>query len=194
MLQDSVPDGSYNDPFLSSVCACVCARVCVYAMHLYIYTHACHYSCIYIYNIIYDMWMCVGEVWEVFFVGWRSWTWWWEIMIRGWVNSTDQKRRSEYPELPAVFAFIRASRFWGIAEIWMTFTKICTFCLKGMTFSRNDSSPIVGEAARLPDGSHSPQSALWLAEQVLKPVGFSWGTGTGLWIIPVFVWDSFKHL
>lgn len=45
-----------------------------------------------------------------------------------------KKRRSEYPELPAVFAFIRASRFWGIAEIWMTFKKICTFCLKGMTF------------------------------------------------------------
>ena len=24
MFQDSVPAGSYNDPFLSSVCACVC--------------------------------------------------------------------------------------------------------------------------------------------------------------------------
>ena len=26
MFQDSVPTGSYNDPFLSSVCVCVCAR------------------------------------------------------------------------------------------------------------------------------------------------------------------------
>ena len=25
MFQDSVPAGSYNDPFLSSVCMCVCA-------------------------------------------------------------------------------------------------------------------------------------------------------------------------
>ena len=36
MLQDSVPAGSYNDPFLSSVCkrkarVCVCVRVCVKA-------------------------------------------------------------------------------------------------------------------------------------------------------------------
>ena len=30
MFQDSVPAGSYNDPFLSSVCVCMCARcVCV---------------------------------------------------------------------------------------------------------------------------------------------------------------------
>ena len=29
MFQDSVPAGSYNDPFLSSVCVCVC--VCVKA-------------------------------------------------------------------------------------------------------------------------------------------------------------------
>ena len=31
MFQDSVPDGSYNDPFLSSVCVCVraCVRACV---------------------------------------------------------------------------------------------------------------------------------------------------------------------
>ena len=28
MFQDSVPAGSYNDPFLSSVCLCVC--LCVY--------------------------------------------------------------------------------------------------------------------------------------------------------------------
>ena len=26
MFQDSVPTGSYNDPFLSSVCVCACAR------------------------------------------------------------------------------------------------------------------------------------------------------------------------
>ena len=29
MFQDSVPAGSYNDPFLSSVCVCVCVRGCV---------------------------------------------------------------------------------------------------------------------------------------------------------------------
>ena len=29
MFQDSVPAGSYNDPFLSSVCVCVCVCVCV---------------------------------------------------------------------------------------------------------------------------------------------------------------------
>ena len=28
MFQDSVPAGSYNDPFLSSVCVCVCVFVC----------------------------------------------------------------------------------------------------------------------------------------------------------------------
>ena len=27
MFQDSVPAGSYNDPFLSSVCVCVCVKV-----------------------------------------------------------------------------------------------------------------------------------------------------------------------
>ena len=30
MFQDSVPAGSYNDPFLSSVCVCVCVCVCVF--------------------------------------------------------------------------------------------------------------------------------------------------------------------
>ena len=27
MFQDSVPAGSYNDPFLSSVCVCVCGMM-----------------------------------------------------------------------------------------------------------------------------------------------------------------------
>ena len=33
MFQDSVPAGSYNDPFLSSVCVCVglCWCVCVFS-------------------------------------------------------------------------------------------------------------------------------------------------------------------
>ena len=31
MFQDSVPAGSYNDPFLSSVCVPVCVRACMRA-------------------------------------------------------------------------------------------------------------------------------------------------------------------
>ena len=34
MFQDSVPAGSYNDPFLSSVFECVCA--CMYTIYIYI--------------------------------------------------------------------------------------------------------------------------------------------------------------
>ena len=61
MFQDSVPAGSYNDPFLSSVCtcmreyvyACICACVykCAYmCICLYVYMNC---KCIYIYTIIY---------------------------------------------------------------------------------------------------------------------------------------------
>ena len=43
MFQDSVPAGSYNDPFLSSVCMCICMYntciyICIYiCMHVYMH-------------------------------------------------------------------------------------------------------------------------------------------------------------
>ena len=44
MFQDSVPAGSYNDPFLSSVCVSGYLRFYIYIwlyMYVYIYTHTC---------------------------------------------------------------------------------------------------------------------------------------------------------
>ena len=38
MFQDSVPAGSYNDPFLSSVCVCLCGYIYIYTLYQqYIY-------------------------------------------------------------------------------------------------------------------------------------------------------------
>ena len=36
MFQDSVPAGSYNDPFLSSVCVCSAAAVVVVVVVLFV--------------------------------------------------------------------------------------------------------------------------------------------------------------
>ena len=41
MFQDSVPAGSYNDPFLSSVCVCVCMCIYIYT-YIYIYRYYIH--------------------------------------------------------------------------------------------------------------------------------------------------------
>ena len=50
-FQDSVPAGSYNDPFLSSACMYVCMHVCMYAcMHACMYAcmHVCMYACMHV--------------------------------------------------------------------------------------------------------------------------------------------------
>ena len=52
MFQDSVPAGSYKDPFLSSVCVCVvcvCVGVCVCVVCV------CWYDC-----MLYVKFVCVG--------------------------------------------------------------------------------------------------------------------------------------
>ena len=51
MFQDSVPAGSYNDPFLSSVCVCVCQDTFVF---IYIYDYTCMYIYIYIHIHVYQ--------------------------------------------------------------------------------------------------------------------------------------------
>ena len=51
MFQDSVPAGSYNDPFLSSVCLCVCLYVCMYVcmyVRMYVCTYVRMYVCTYV--------------------------------------------------------------------------------------------------------------------------------------------------
>ena len=60
MFQDSVPAGSYNDPFLSSVCMCMCIYICIYIhiyvyiyIYMYVYVYVYVYVCMYIYVCVY---------------------------------------------------------------------------------------------------------------------------------------------
>ena len=53
-FQDSVPDGSYNDPFLSSVCVCACMRACVRA-----------WVCVCVWNVDFEVQTLECIVWSV---------------------------------------------------------------------------------------------------------------------------------
>ena len=56
MFQDSVPAGSYNDPFLSSVCACVCHIFALACPHVLVFVHVLVLTrcvCMCCVNIIY---------------------------------------------------------------------------------------------------------------------------------------------
>ena len=70
MFQDSVPAGSYNDPFLSSVCVCMC--VCVHMSNivnniLYVYNRV-YILYIYDYMILYDVYQCISMYINVYHI------------------------------------------------------------------------------------------------------------------------------
>ena len=64
MFQDSVPAGSYNDPFLSSVCVCVFMYVCTYVgrqacICICICICTCICICMCMYMHVYVTYVCV---------------------------------------------------------------------------------------------------------------------------------------